>query len=92
MIIQRLIFWSVVLTASSLIFYGLTVHASTKKAAYTQTWCDKLNGVRVVDNGFVIPCLTSKYAVFTEAQPIVKYLIEYRDKYRQKPLLKIKGK
>ncbi len=94
MLIPRTLFWIVVLTAVFMIMTGLSqlAKASTKQAAYTQTWCDKLNGVRVVDNGFVIPCLTSKYAVFTEAQPIVKYLIEYRDKYRQKPLLKIKGK
>ncbi len=92
MIIRRLIFWSVVLTASSLIFYGLTAHASTKQAAYTQTWCDKLNGVRVVDNGLVIPCLTKTYAIFNEPDSLVKYMIEYGDKYGQLPALIIKEK
>ncbi len=94
MLIPRTLFWIVVLTAVFMIMTGLSqlAKASTKQAAYTQTWCDKINGVRVVDNGLVIPCLTKTHAIFNEPASLVKYMIEYGDKYGQLPALIIKEK
>ncbi len=93
-VIIRLVFWLVFATAVSLIVLGISqlAQANTKQAAYTETWCDKLGGSPVTDNDLIIPCLTKTHAIFRESEPLVKYMIEYGDKYEQIPALIIKEK